>query len=173
MSKKRSGSSKPHRSLPTIFLDENMGSPELVEELRTLQCWAVEYQLDHLDVFPRGMLDPDLIAECGRRTWAIISCDDRFRYQKRSKEAVVQHKVKVLMFPEGEYSGLQYRSALVAAHQRILSLLRKHVGTHCFARILVSGEIRPLEQKQRSAMTSREKTASKYGAHVIQETGIV
>jgi hypothetical protein len=173
MSKRQSDTStQPNGDTPVIFLDENIGSPGLVEELRTLKGWTVEYQLERLAEFPRGMKDPELFAACGRRGWIIVTCDDRFRYKQGSKTAVTDHCVKAVVFPEGQYSGLQYRSALVVAQQRILAICRQYAGAPCLIRILVSGEIRIMNDKPRSEMTAKEKTARKYGAHVLEKRDV-
>ena len=164
MSKRQSNTSPPpDADLPVIFLDENIGSPVLVTELRTLKGWSVEYQIERPREFPRGMKDPELIAECGKRGWILVSCDDRFRYKEISRNAIDNNCTKVLLFPEGQYSGLQYRSALIAAQQRILTIARQHAKTPCLMRIFIDGRVKPMNEKARSEMTSRERTAQKYG----------
>jgi hypothetical protein len=136
MSKRRSATSKLHSITPVIFLDENLSGPKVAVPTGQLREWQV---IKHSDEFPREKYpepipDPVVLEKCGREGWILISCDDRIRRVPRNKAAAIEHRAKVFMFPDGNYSGPEYVAALTVARRKLLNLARKTAGAF-FARI--------------------------------------
>jgi hypothetical protein len=154
------------------MLDENLSGPKVAGPTRQLRDWQV---VTHTDAFPRDkhpdpVPDPVVLERCGKENWILISCDDRIRRVPRNKAAAIEHRAKVFMFPEGNYSGPEYVAALTIARRKLLNLARKTAGPF-FARIHINGDVSLLDQKPKQEMTSRERTALKYG-HTQKESAI-
>ena len=166
MSKKPSDTSTPLLEPPrVIFLDENLSSPKIGELLRHFpHDWQVELYYDHFE--PRKP-DLEIIEICGQRGWVLVSCDDRIRTVAINRAAVNRHQVYAFMFPKGNYHWVDYSAALIVARHSMISLMRKTAPPMC-ARIFINGQIKPLFQhRPPTEMTSRERTALKYGQKVI------
>ena len=86
----------------------------------------------------------------------------------RNKSAVMRHRVRAFMFAKGNYQGVEYAAALIVGRAQVINLVRKTAGPF-FARVLKSGEVDLLEPRQEAKeLTSRERTARKYGANVLK-----
>jgi hypothetical protein len=71
---------------------------------------------------------------------------------------------------KGNYQGVEYAAAMIVGRGQILNMIRKTSGGHFLARIQRSGEVVMLEPKESGAdLSSRKKTARKYGDHVRKE----
>lgn len=152
--------------LPTLLLDENLSSSDIAEFLRRIRKeWQIEL---HTDYLARGASDVEVITECGRREWILISCDDRIRYVPENKAAVIRNRVQVFMFNKGNYQGVEYAAALIVGRTQLLNMIRLTAGPF-FARITRSGDVVALEPKPSKADTSRDKTARKYGTSVFDK----
>lgn len=165
MSAKPSDTSTSPRDLPPVLLlDENLSSEDIAQFLRLIpHVWQIEL---HSDYFPRGMSDVDVIRECAGRGWVLISCDDRIRYVPQNKAAAIKHCLRVFMFGKGNYQGVEYAAALVVGRGHLIRIVRNTAGPF-FARIQIHGDVNMLEPKEsKTELTSREKTALKYGADV-------
>src|SRR5689334_1139140 len=166
MSAKQSDTSTPPRDPPPVLLlDENLSSADIAMWLRKFHGeWKIELHTDH---FPRGLPDVEVIRECADRGWTLVSCDDRIRYVPQNKAAVFKHRVRVFMFGKGNYQGVEYAAALVVGRGQVINAIRKTSGPF-LARIQIKGEVVMLEPQQTTGeMSSRDKTARKYGAHVL------
>lgn len=155
-----------HESPPALLLDENLSSSDIATFLRRIRTeWQIELCIDYL---PRGAPDPDVINECGRREWVLISCDDRIRYVPENKAAAIRNRLKAFMFNKGNYQGVEYAAALIVGRSQLLNMVKNTVGPF-FARIQRGGDVLLLEPKAASpATSSREKTARKYGNQVFE-----
>ncbi len=166
MSEKPSDTSTlpPRDDTPSLLLDENLSSADIPEMLRRIRKeWRIEQHLDH---FRPGTADPEVIAECGRRRWALVSCDDRIRYVPQNKAAVIKHGVHAFMFGKGNYQGVEYAAALIVGRGQMLNMIRRTAG-YFFAHVRRSGEIVLMEPRPNKATeASREKTIRKYGDHI-------
>jgi hypothetical protein len=165
MSKRRSATSRPPDPPPVIYLDENLSSPRIGEALRQYPDWHVQL---HYDNFQPGMSDVDVIAACAERGWILVSCDDRIRIVPENRAAVIRSAVKAFMFCKGNYHGGDYSSALGIARHRMIKLINRTAGPF-FARIHVNGDVRLFEDKPAGEMTALERTARKYGEHVLHK----
>lgn len=158
----------PPDELPALLLDENLCSPDIAELLRRFpKEWRIEIHTDHL---PRGCSDVQVIEHCGSFGLTLVSCDDRIRYVPQNKASVLRHRVRAFMFNKGNYQGVEYAAAMIVGRGQILNTIRKTAGPF-FARIRRTGEVELLEPKPRSStegkeLTSKEKTARRYGQRI-------
>ena len=113
MSRKPSSTSGLLDPPPTVLLDENLSSPDIVAELRRWNAdWEIELHRKH---FPNPRTpDADILETCGRRGWILVSVDDRMRRVPENREAARRYRARVFLFPRSFSSGAEYRAALTA-----------------------------------------------------------
>jgi PIN like domain len=145
-----------------VYLDENLSGPKIASVLRGFGDWRVETHYDHYPREGPTIPDPVVVERCAAEGWLLISCDDRLRFVPHNKGAVLKHRAKVYMFPEGNYHAHEYTAALTMARRNLINIARK---THppFFARIYINGDVRLLDRKPIRNMTSKERTQLKYG----------
>jgi hypothetical protein len=129
-SKKRSGGrqgNQPQLSLFTVFyLDENICNCR--EILAVLDEAAVAYKR-HLDIYPRAEF-PDPIPDetwlemVGRNGWAVLTADERNRYEPLEKAKIIEHKVREFTFASGNFSGADMAQILKDNLRRIDRMCR-------------------------------------------------
>lgn len=167
MSKKPSSTSDASRppDLPVFYIDENLSSPELGKALRQFSSdWSIVL---HTDKFRRGAQDVDVIRDCARLNWVMVSCDDRIRYVPRNKKAAIESKLRAFMLGEGNYRGLEIIAALIAGRHRMIGFNRRNAPPF-FARLFINGKVARLDDKRQIGdLSSRDRTVRKYGGDVF------
>lgn len=151
---------------PTFLLDENLSSADIAEFLHRLRnVWRIE--TIHTANIPRGTEDVPVIERCGAEKWVLVSCDDRIRFVPQNKAAVMKHHVRVFMFSKGNFQGVEYAAALIVGRNRMFDALKKNAGP-MLARIHSSGDVAIFHpQPNPESQSSRDRTARKYGSHVL------
>ena len=159
-------STPPQLETPTLLLDENLSSHDIAMFLRRLpHDWKIELHTDHL---PRGLEDVEVIKACAKHGWTLISCDDRIRFVPQNKKAVLDAGIRAFMFHDGNHQGVEYAAALIVGLKHIIQTIRKNAGP-VLARIQMHGDVtmfHPPQPKTAGELSSREKTARKYGKKV-------
>lgn len=133
----------------------------MAADLRELDEWRIELHPDYLN---RGVPDMDVVALCGQRRWALVTCDD-MRYTPETKYAMVAWNVcvfKVVIHKKTHL--LEMTSALIAGRKRILDLLDKQPHPFC-AHVQLNGTVTVMSSTFNDVkMTdSQRQTFKKYG----------
>ena len=160
MSKKRSSTSAPLlEPVPTILLDENLSSPDIVQELRRWPEWRVELHKKH---FPNPRTpDTEVLSVCGQKGWILVSVDDNMRRVPEHGRAAALNGARAFFFPR-HTNGAEYRAALTAGRHKLLKLAGKMPPPN-FARISTDGIVGFFAgSKLPKGSSSREKTRAKY-----------
>lgn len=144
------------------MMDENVCGPAIVPYLREIKGWRIE---SHRDYLKRGASDIEVISECGRRSWSLITSDD-MRYTPETKMAMVAWNVcSFKVVTRRQTHSLQIVSALIAGKDQILALLEKHWSEPFCAHVQLRGAVNVMTQfDEFNLSTSQRKTIRRYGA---------
>lgn len=119
-SKKQSAASggRPHRPLPTFFIDECLGRYAVPDALKAAGCSVIL----HAEVFKPGTLDPDWLKSLAehRDDWVILTKDTRIRRRELERDALLSAGVRVFALTAGNLSGDAQASAFVRGLRAIL-----------------------------------------------------
>ena len=107
----------------TLLLDENLSSVTVADILRRIPDWTIELHSDHLG---RGADDAEVAEYCGKRGWALVTCDE-MRYTPETKRAISAHNVRVLkVVVKKKTLGVEIAASLVVAREKIIGFLKKN-----------------------------------------------
>jgi hypothetical protein len=145
-----------------LLLDENINSLTVAETLRKLTGWTIELHSDH---FERGADDAAVVAFCGQRGWALVTCDE-MRYTPETKAAIEENKTRVLkVIVNKETHGVEIAASLVLARERIIRFLKANraaVVAH-IRRDGTIGAVTRFEAPRLDLTSSQKRTARKFG----------
>jgi hypothetical protein len=113
-----------------------LGQKVIASRLR--QC-GVQVEI-HDDHFPQNALDEDWISEVGKRSWIVLTKDDRIRYRPAALAAYRRHQAKVFVFGSGEMKAQEMADAFVTALPKISRLAIRNEGPF-FAKISRNGSV--------------------------------
>ncbi len=105
---------------PVFFTDRDLGK-RFPEILRAAGL-PVERHADH---FAHDCPDEDWLKEIGQRGWIAISHDGRIRYKPNERDAVIRHRVALLVVI-GKVPYPELARAFVATQGRILRFIQQH-----------------------------------------------
>jgi hypothetical protein len=76
-----------------------------------------------------NMLDVDIIAECGKKGWALLSGDKSIERVPEERQAVINAKCKVFMFDDSHETSMpDWAASLLVARHRILEIADRADG---------------------------------------------
>ena len=124
-SKKRSGGKRsgPPKCFQ-IYLDENLQRCKPILDVITSKGVKVH---QHFKYFPNpGEADSTWLPMVGKNKWALITSDDRFRYNELEKMVVIKYKVKVFAFMDNTIGGPALAAAIDKAMVKIINMYKSH-----------------------------------------------
>jgi len=130
--------SRPPESY-TFFLDRSLGKHVVAVALR-LAGAKVEVHDDH---FAPDATDEHWLAEVGRRKWIVLTKDNRLRYHRREKAALLRHGVSAFILTARDLKGNEMAGAFTTALPRIERFLRTHTKG-CIVAVSREGALRPV-----------------------------
>jgi len=144
------------------LLDENLSSLTIAEILRKAPDWIIELHDDH---FERGASDADVAEYCGKRGWALVTCDD-MRYTPETKKAIAANNLRVLkVVIKKKTLGVEIAAALILAREKIVGFLRNNRAA-VVAHIQKDGTLHiraRFEDATRELTAAQKRTARKFG----------
>jgi len=123
--KKQSGGN-PGQSPPeafVLFLDETLHNCQPVHA--ALANASIQYER-HSTHFLAGTPDAKWLPEIGAKGWALLTCDQRIRYNQLEREKIVQCKIREFVLTSGNLSGAMMGETLTQAAARMKKLVRSH-----------------------------------------------
>lgn len=105
----------PGEASPTLFVDRDTWSRELGAGLRAAGIPFVA----HRDLFAHDAIDPQWIAEAGRRGWVVVTRDQKIRHRPNELAAVRAAKVHLFALTSGNLSSAETATVIVKAWPRI------------------------------------------------------
>ena len=139
--KKRSGansSSKPLESL-IFFLDRSLGKKKIAIAL----AQAGERVEVHDDHFPPDARDADWLSTVGNRGWIVFTKDDRIRYRKLERMALMQAGVGAFILTAKDLSGEEMAQIFIKALPAMKRFIAKHTPPF-IAKVTRSGAVEML-----------------------------
>jgi PIN like domain len=105
---------------PVFFTDRDLGKgfPQILRNAGM----TVERHMDH---FAQDCPDEEWLEEIGRRGWVAVTHDGRIRYKPNEREAVIIHRVPLLVVI-GKAPHAELANSFVATQPRIDDFLRRH-----------------------------------------------
>ncbi|MEX2459497.1 MAG: hypothetical protein WD770_11010 [Actinomycetota bacterium] len=114
---RKPASSSP--SPPELFCDRSLGARVVPTRLRQLHGHVVA----HDEVFGRDTDDEVWLREAGRRSWIVLTRDDRIRYRPGERAAILGADVRCFVLnPTKGMTGEDMATALATALPRILAI---------------------------------------------------
>ena len=108
----------------TLFLDATHQAKVTAKLLRDSGV-SVEV---HKRYFLADAPDPEWIADCTRRGWAIISGDKGIEYDGVNRQAVVTSRAKVFILSDTTSRCIDWAASLVIARHKILAIAQDNQG---------------------------------------------
>lgn len=99
MKRRSAASSTPPE--PVFFLDRSLGKHKVANALRDAGA-RVEIHDEH---FPPNARDADWLPEVGKRGWIVLTKDDRIRYRKHERDALLSGGVRAFALTNRNLSG--------------------------------------------------------------------
>jgi len=119
-----SNSEQQPKSRTTLFLDATHQAKITAKLLRDAGV-SVEV---HKRYFLADAPDPEWIADCTQRGWAIISGDKGIEYDGVNRQAVVRSRAKVFILSDTNSRCVDWAASLVIARQKILKIVEENDG---------------------------------------------
>jgi len=82
----------------------------------------------HKRYFLADAPDPEWIADCAHRDWAIISGDKGIEYDGVNRRAVITARAKVFILSDTTSRCVDWAAALVVARHKILKIAAENIG---------------------------------------------
>ena len=103
----------------TFFVDRSLGKHVVAVALRSAGA-TVEVHDDH---FSPDATDEHWLTEVGRRKWIVLTKDNRLRYHRRDKTALLRHGVRAFILTARDLKGEEMASAFTSALPKIEKFL--------------------------------------------------
>ncbi len=100
---------------PIYFVDRSIASQRVLDALRAAGATFVR----HDDLFAQDTPDTVWLAEAGRQRWVVLTMDQRIRYNRLEREALLANGVGAVIMVAKNLSGAQTAACLVAALPRL------------------------------------------------------
>jgi len=133
-SKKRSAAKPPEGTV--FFIDRSLG----VEPVRSALISNGLTVRIHDDHFKRDEEDRVWLSEVGRRSWVVLTKDQRLRYRPLEISALRSSQARVFILVAGNLRGSEIADVFVSALNAIYRILQAHKGPF-IARIAKSGKV--------------------------------
>ena len=118
--KRRSGASSQPPEL-VFFLDRSLGKHKVAAALREASV-RVEIHDDH---FPPNAKDSDWLPVVGERGWVVLTKDDRIRYRRHEREALLDAGVRAFVLTNRNLTGDDMATLFAEALPKIRKLASK------------------------------------------------
>lgn len=94
---------------PTFYVDESIFSNALVAELT-----AAGISFDRVGAtVPFGAADEVWLSHCGKNSYLALTRDQRIRYRRLEKQALIEHGVACFTFTQGQATARQCATRIV------------------------------------------------------------
>jgi PIN like domain len=116
----------PDQSQPDqfiLFLDETIHNCKPVHAALTAASIPYERQGAH---YPPGLPDDHWLPEIGTKRCAMLTCDQKIRYNELERQKIVRYKIREFVFAHGNMSGAMMGAALTKAAERMKLLVASH-----------------------------------------------
>ena len=130
--------SRPPESY-TFFLDRSLGKHIVAVALRSAGA-RVEVHDDH---FSPDAADEEWLADVGRRRWIVLTKDNRLRYHRREKAALLRYGVRAFILTARDLRGEEMAGAFTSALPKIERFLKTHAKA-CIVAVSREGVLRPV-----------------------------
>lgn len=138
-----------------MFLDETIHNCQPV--LTALAGASISFER-HGAYYPPGLPDKEWLPEIGGKKWAMLTCDQRIRYNVLEQQKIVRYKIREFVFAHGNMSGAMMGAALTAAADRMKALVRIHAPPF-IAYITQAGKVTIRYDKDGSVHDRRRRIA--------------
>lgn len=118
---KQGGKSKSPLKNFTLYLDESFDDADVKDALSKVNIKFKTFS-DH---FKKGEGDAKILELCGRRGWAILTCDRHNRYRELEKRAVLRYGVRQFVFG-ANLGGPALAKLLVNTYQEMKEFARNN-----------------------------------------------
>ena len=144
-------SAGPHDSRIRVFLDRNLTSRILLQELRKAQI-TKDMGLDiraHGEEFPefntlREVTDAEWLEEIGQRGWLILSRDLKIQYNQAEKQAIKDSRASFFAITAKNLPSTEMARFILKAMNRIVIFAEQH-NPPFIARVYRDGRIVEIE----------------------------
>jgi predicted nuclease of predicted toxin-antitoxin system len=123
----------------TFFVDRSLGKHVVAVALRSAGA-KVEVHDDH---FSPDATDEHWLTEVGRRKWIVLTKDNRLRYHRREKAALLRHGVRAFILTARDLKGEEMGHAFTCALPKIEKLLETQKRA-CIVAVSRDGVLRPV-----------------------------
>lgn len=103
----------------------------------------------HDDLFPQGTEDIVWLREAGARRWVVITRDDRIRYNRLEKEAVLASRLRFFSITSSSLSADEATALILSALGTITRLCHRHARAGFIAKISRGPDVRSIEKGRR------------------------
>jgi hypothetical protein len=97
----------------------------------------------HDDHFLPDAKDEDWLLEAGRRSWIVLTKDDRIRYRVTERTTIASAKVRAFVLTSTRLQGLEMAAAFIKALPRIRRFVAGNPAPF-IARVSRTGKVSPL-----------------------------
>jgi hypothetical protein len=130
-----SSGSKPPEPL-VFFIDRSLGRKIVAQALREIGE-TVEIHDDH---FAPDAKDADWLLEVGKRSWIVLTKDDRIRYRVTERTAIVSARVRAFVMTSTQLQGAEMGAAFIKALPRIKRIIASNAPPF-IARVSRTGKV--------------------------------
>jgi hypothetical protein len=100
----------------------------------------------HDELFPQGTEDVVWLSEAGAHRWVVLTRDDRIRYNKLEKQAVLAANLRFFSITSSSLTGDEAAALLVSALGLISRLCRQHSKRGFIAKISRGPNLKIIEK---------------------------
>jgi len=106
------------KAAPTFYVDESIFSNALVADLS-----VAGIVFDRVGVtVPFGAPDDVWLAHCGKHSYVALTRDQRIRYRRLEKQALIDHGVACFTFTHGQATATQCAARIAALAQKMVAI---------------------------------------------------
>jgi hypothetical protein len=100
----------------------------------------------HDDLFVQGTEDVVWLRAAGTHRWVVITRDDRIRYNRLEKEAVLAAKLRFFSITSSSLTGDEAAALILSAFKTMSRLCRRHASNGFIAKISRGPDVKVLER---------------------------
>jgi hypothetical protein len=101
----------------------------------------------HDELFPQGTQDVVWLAEAGACRWVVLTRDDRIRYNRLERQAVLAAALRFFSITSSSLTGDEAAALLVSALGPISRLCRQHSKRGFIAKISRGPDVKIIEKR--------------------------
>jgi hypothetical protein len=100
----------------------------------------------HDDLFPQGTEDVVWLREAGAHRWVVITRDDRIRYNRLEKEAVLAANLRFFSITSSSLTGDEAAALILSAVKTLSRLCRQHARHGFIAKISRGPDVKIIDK---------------------------